>query len=74
MPTAKKLLAFDLGAESGRGVLGLFDGQRLTLEVIHRFPTGSVRTQLTRSQRSAALKRSAKPGMPLSGMPADSHQ
>jgi rhamnulokinase len=40
----KKLLAFDLGAESGRGVLGRFDGQRLRLEVIHRFPNGPVRT------------------------------
>jgi rhamnulokinase len=39
-----KLLAFDLGAESGRGVLGLFDGQRLRLEVVHRFPNGPVRT------------------------------
>ena len=44
MTAAKKLLAFDLGAESGRGVLGRFDGQRLTLEVVHRFPTGGVRT------------------------------
>jgi rhamnulokinase len=44
MSTAKKLLAFDLGAESGRGVLGLFDGQRLRLEVVHRFSTGGVRT------------------------------
>jgi rhamnulokinase len=40
----KKLLAFDLGAESGRGVLGRFDGQRLALEVIHRFPNGPVAT------------------------------
>src|SRR2546421_6967324 len=40
----KKLLAFDLGAESGRGVLGLFDGQRLKLEIIHRFANGPVRT------------------------------
>jgi rhamnulokinase len=39
-----KLLAFDLGAESGRGVLGLFDGARLRLEVVHRFPNGPVRT------------------------------
>jgi rhamnulokinase len=44
MPSAKKLLAFDLGAESGRGVLGRFDGARVQLEVIHRFPTGGVRT------------------------------
>jgi rhamnulokinase len=40
----KKLLAFDLGAESGRGVLGRFDGSRLRLEVVHRFPNGGVRT------------------------------
>src|SRR4051812_31126395 len=44
MATAKKLLAFDLGAESGRAVLGLFDGGRLRLEVVHRFPNGAVRT------------------------------
>src|SRR5712671_5399023 len=40
----KKLLAFDLGAESGRGILGLFDGQKLRLEVVHRFGNGPVRT------------------------------
>jgi rhamnulokinase len=44
MAFTKKLLAFDLGAESGRGVLGLFDGQKLKLEVINRFPNGPVRT------------------------------
>src|SRR5215468_7539183 len=44
MPTTKKILAFDLGAESGRGVLGLFDGQKIRLEVVHRFPNGPVRT------------------------------
>jgi rhamnulokinase len=43
MPATKKLLAFDLGAESGRGLLGLFDGQKLSLEVVHRFPNGPVR-------------------------------
>ena len=44
MAATKKLLAFDLGAESGRGLLGLFDGQQLRLEVVHRFPNGPVRT------------------------------
>jgi rhamnulokinase len=44
MVATKKLLAFDLGAESGRGVLGLFDGDRLRLEVVHRFANGPVRT------------------------------
>jgi rhamnulokinase len=44
MPSPTKILAFDLGAESGRGVLGLLDGRRLQLEVVHRFPNGAVRT------------------------------
>jgi rhamnulokinase len=44
MPATKNLLAYDLGAESGRGILGLFDGSRLRLEVVHRFPNGPVRT------------------------------
>jgi rhamnulokinase len=38
------VLAIDLGAESGRGVTGAFDGERLTLEVVHRFPNRPVRT------------------------------
>lgn len=42
MSATKKLLAFDLGAESGRGLLGRFDGERLQLEVVHRFPNGGV--------------------------------
>jgi rhamnulokinase len=39
----KRILAFDLGAESGRAVVGLFDGGRVTLDVAHRFPNGPVR-------------------------------
>lgn len=35
-------LAVDLGAESGRVVAGLFDGQRVRLEELHRFPNGAV--------------------------------
>jgi rhamnulokinase len=38
MAASRKLLAFDLGAESGRGVLGKFDGERLQLQDAHRFP------------------------------------
>src|SRR5258708_4984487 len=38
MTATKKLLAFDLGAESGRAVVGHFDGHRLSLQDIHRFP------------------------------------
>ena len=36
-------LALDLGAESGRGLIGRFDGDRLSLEEVHRFPNGPVR-------------------------------
>jgi rhamnulokinase len=31
------LLAFDLGAESGRGILGHFDGERIALSEVNRF-------------------------------------
>jgi rhamnulokinase len=37
-----RFLAFDLGASSGRGVLGLLDGEILRLQEIHRFPNGPV--------------------------------
>ena len=42
--STKKILAFDLGAESGRGLIGSFDGERLALEVAHRFPNGGIPT------------------------------
>ncbi len=35
-------LAVDLGASSGRVLAGLFDGRRLQLEELHRFPNGAV--------------------------------
>lgn len=37
-----KMLAIDLGASSGRGMVGKFDGNKITLEEIHRFPNGPV--------------------------------
>src|SRR3712207_5353267 len=40
----KRYLALDLGAESGRAVLGSFDGYTLGIEEIHRFPNERVRT------------------------------
>lgn len=38
----KTYLAVDLGAESGRVMAGRFDGSRISLEQIHRFPNGPV--------------------------------
>ena len=38
-------LAFDLGAESGRAVLGYLDVDRLELQEIHRFPNGPLQVE-----------------------------
>ncbi len=38
----KKVLAIDFGASSGRAVVGSFDGEKITLEEIHRFSNDPV--------------------------------
>ena len=43
MPATLGFAAIDLGAESGRLMLGRFDGRRLSLEELHRFDTRPVR-------------------------------
>lgn len=40
----KKVLAIDLGASSGRGILGTYDGETIKLEEIHRFSNDPVMT------------------------------
>ena len=42
-PARLRLAAVDLGAESGRVVVGALDGERLTLDEVHRFPNAPVR-------------------------------
>lgn len=42
MPPRPTYLAFDLGASNGRAVLGALDGDRMGMEVLHRFPTPTV--------------------------------
>ena len=39
-----KMLAIDLGASSGRGIVGKFDGERLYVKENHRFPNEPVMT------------------------------
>lgn len=36
--SGRRCVAVDLGAESGRIVVGAFDGRALTTEIVHRFP------------------------------------
>jgi rhamnulokinase len=43
MTSTRNYLAVDLGAESGRTILGALDEDRLTLTETHRFPNGPVR-------------------------------
>lgn len=42
MGKSYRFLAFDLGAESGRAVLGTLADERIQLEVLHRFPTEGI--------------------------------
>ncbi len=38
----KRVLAFDFGASSGRAITGCFDGDKITLEEVHRFSNDPV--------------------------------
>ncbi len=63
----KKVLAVDIGASSGRGIIGSFDGEKLTLDEIHRFSNDPVNMpggffwdapRLTHEVKQAILKAS----------------
>ena len=47
MPTNQRYAAVDLGAESGRVVVGSFDGQTLALDAVHRFGNVPVQAHST---------------------------
>ena len=38
----KKVLAFDFGASGGRAMCGTFDGEKITIEELHRFSNDPV--------------------------------
>jgi rhamnulokinase len=72
-------LALDLGAESGRGFLGKFDGERLVLDEVHRFPNGPVKMLDTLhwdaprlfDELKTALRRASATGAALDGLGID---
>jgi rhamnulokinase len=43
MTTPRSYLALDLGAESGRAIIGMLNGDKLSLNEVHRFNNGPVR-------------------------------
>jgi rhamnulokinase len=54
MPKHQCFIGVDLGAESGRVMAGLWDGRRIRLEELHRFPNGGV--EIADSLRWDALR------------------
>ncbi len=79
MPKARNYLAIDLGAESGRTMLGTLDNDRLTIAETHRFPNGPVRLpdgihwDVLRlwSEIKAGIAATVKDGAKLSGLGLD---
>jgi rhamnulokinase len=73
-------LAVDLGAESGRVMLGTLEGGRVALEEIHRFPNrtltgnGQLRWDLPHLHREifAGIEKAAERGVPIAGISTDS--
>jgi len=78
--SATSYLAVDLGAESGRVMLGTLDAGRVSLEEMHRFPTRvlTIRDHLhwdlvgLEKEIFAGLEKAAKRGVPITGISADS--
>ncbi len=72
-------LAVDFGAESGRGLVGRFDGEHLELEEVHRFTNGPVRLMDTLywdlprlfDDLKTALGKAIRSGGALSGVGVD---
>ena len=78
--TSTHYLACDLGADSGRLILGTLAGGKITLEELHRFPNGPVKTsgalhwnfEGLLNELKAGLKKAAARQLPLAGISTDS--
>ncbi len=67
MSAKQNYLAFDLGAESGRAVLGRLDGERLEIEELHRFANRPVFVGGTLYWNTLELFRDMKDGLAAYG-------
>lgn len=76
---APAYIAIDVGAESGRCMLGTFDGRRLELRELERFPNGPVRVGASMywdvlrlfDQMKDGLRRGAQAHHPIAGIGLD---
>jgi len=77
---ATHYLACDLGADSGRVILGTLDGGKVSLEELHRFPTGATKVagalhwEFDRifNEFKAGLKKAAARPVPIASVSTDS--
>jgi rhamnulokinase len=77
---ATHYLACDLGADSGRLILGTLDHGKISLEELHRFPTGATKVsgalhwEFDRllNELKAGLKKAAAKNLPIAGISTDS--
>jgi rhamnulokinase len=77
---ATHYLACDLGADSGRLMLGRLDNGKISLEELHRFPNGPVKTSGALhwdfagllEQLKAGLKKAAARQLPIASISTDS--
>lgn len=65
MSSVKRFLAFDLGAESGRAVLGTIEGGKISLDVLHRFRTEGLTMLGTRQWDVTRIYQDLVQGMTL---------
>ena len=73
-------LACDLGADSGRVILGTLDNGKISLEELHRFPTGATKVagalhwEFDRllNELKTGLKKAAARNVPIDGISTDS--